>query len=99
MSSQRETVYAESEGPDKTVHVRSLTRAFALRLQYHWKVQNSSMEKQVRGESVRLRNMSQLSTVEKLNMFVVIGIALGKIFFLIHKSILVCKVILSVKVL
>ena len=48
--------YADSEGPDQPAHSHSLIRAFVVRKQNHWLLQNVSMESKCLDETVYVQD-------------------------------------------
>ena len=49
--------YADSEDPDQPAHPRSLVRAFTVRQQNHWILQNVWMESEGPGGTLRMRRV------------------------------------------
>ena len=47
--------YADSDGPDQPAHPHSLIRAFTVRSQNHWTLQNVSMERKCSDEALCMR--------------------------------------------
>ena len=54
--------HADSEGPDKPAHPRSLIRAFTVRLQNYWIPQNVRMKSKGPDDILRMRMMMQIRT-------------------------------------
>ena len=50
--------YADSGGPDQTVHVHSLIKTFPVCKQNHWRLKNASLESKCTDETAHVQDMN-----------------------------------------